>query len=394
MESSGLLELAAEHAAREQAAPWEGIRSTGNSLLELQFQPGGHSFTLQIRPDGSSAELSVTADTEESRRVLRNVLVGRFPLVQDSGERHLLGIAPVHPADLLAEAEGRIRDISRTVEAVLEASRPGGEIPPGFLNLLWWDERPNFGDAVGPWLAGRLSGRTPVNGRGRGLGTPALATAGSIAGWLEQDGSQIWGSGLMGPLSGESLARLRGLENVRVHAVRGRNTRTELQRKTGWNIPEIYGDPALLLPQFLTAERAGAAGGIAVVPHLDHRESLKGAAGPGTTVVDVREGVETVVRQIAGAGVCVSSSLHGIIVAQAYDVPWVWLRISDQVISGDRYKFEDFFTTLDSGAVSARDVPADELSPGLIEDLAAVASLPELSIDLVPLLESFPHRRA
>ena len=110
--------------------------------------------------------------------------------------------------------------------------------------------------------------------------------------------------------------------------------------------------------------------------------------------MDVREGVETVVRQIAAAQVCVSSSLHGIIVAQAYGVPWVWLRVSDRIISGDRYKFEDFFTTLDGGAVRACDVPAAALGPALIEDLAARAALPELRIDLAALLDSFPHRRA
>jgi len=394
MELSGLLELALERAVREQAPPWEGIRSSGNALLELQFQSGDHSFTLEVRPDGSSAGLSVTAETEAARRVLRNALVGRFPLVQDSGERHLLGAAAVHPPALLAEAAARIREISKTVDTALAASRPGGEVPPGFLNLLWWDERPNFGDAVGPWLAGRLSGLTPVNGRGLGLGTPALATAGSIAGWLEQDGSEIWGSGLMGPLAGKNLARLRSLNNVRVHAVRGRNTRTELLRKTGWDVPAVYGDPALLLPRFHAAGGAGTTGGIAVVPHLDHRGCLENTEGPGITLVDVREGVEAVVRQIAGTGVCVSSSLHGIIVAQAYGVPWVWLRISDRVISGDRYKFEDFFTTLDAGAVRSCDVPAEALTPGLIEHLAAGATLPELTIDLDPLLESFPLRRA
>ncbi|MGW9405409.1 hypothetical protein ACWGQ2_15730 [Arthrobacter sp. NPDC055585] len=178
MESSGLLVRAAERAAREQAPPWQEIRSRGNSLLELQFHSRESSFILQIRPDGSRAEFSVTADTEEARRVLRNALVGRFPLVQDRGERHLLGVAAARPGDLLAGAEARIREIRNTVGAVLDASRPAGELAPGFLNLLWWDERPNFGDAVGPWLARCLSGLTPVNGRGLRLGTPALATAG------------------------------------------------------------------------------------------------------------------------------------------------------------------------------------------------------------------------
>lgn len=191
MESSGLFDLAAERAARDQATPWRAIRTNADTH-ELEFQTGSQQFYLQVRQDGSTAELSVTADTDDARRVLRNALVGRLPLVQDFEERHLLGLAPAHPSDLLAEAEARIRDVRKTVDAVLDASRPGGNLPAGFLNLLWWDERPNFGDAVGPWLAGRLSGLTPVNGRGLGLGTPPLATAGSIAGWLDQDGTQIW----------------------------------------------------------------------------------------------------------------------------------------------------------------------------------------------------------
>lgn len=392
MESSPLLRPAVQREAREKTPKWQPVHT--GSRHGPALRTGGHSFSLETRSDGGAPQLSVTAVGEEPRRVLRNALVGRFPLVQDEGERHLLGAAAADPAELPACAEEWARRLGLLISGSLDASLAGGAVPAGFLNLLWWDERPNFGDAVGPWLAKRLSGLTPVNGRGRRLATPALATAGSIAGWLEQDGSGIWGSGLMGPLEGDSLARLRSLENVRVHAVRGRNTRKELVQKTGWEVPEVFGDPALLLPRFLSAGGAGSTGGIAVVPHLDHRSCTEAAAGPGITMVDVREGVETVVRKIAGADACVSSSLHGIIVAQAYGVPWVWLRVSDRIISGDRYKFDDFFTTLDAGAVRSCDVPADALSPGLFEQLAARAALPELTIGLDPLLQSFPHRRA
>ncbi|MBF4995508.1 polysaccharide pyruvyl transferase family protein [Arthrobacter gandavensis] len=385
----GTLGVDGEH---EPAVALQSLRDAPAGA-RLHFEAGGHRLALQLRPDGAGAEVSVAAASEESQRLLRNALVGRAELVQDGRERHVLGTVPAHHEGLPAGVEEKMSWVRQTVHALQTASTRGREVPPGFLNLLWWDGRPNFGDAVGPWLARHLSGLTPVNGFRRGLRTPALATAGSIAGWLEQDGSQIWGSGLMAPLEGESLARLRSLKGVRVSAVRGRNTRTELLRKTGWDFPAVYGDPALLLPQFLAAGGTGT-GDIAVVPHLDHRDCLEKAAGPGVTVVDVREGVEAVVGKIAGSQACISSSLHGIIVAQAYGVPWVWLRISDRVISGDRYKFEDFFTTLDASGVRAADVPARELTPRLVERLAARAVLPELTIDLAPLLESFPHGRA
>lgn len=110
--------------------------------------------------------------------------------------------------------------------------------------------------------------------------------------------------------------------------------------------------------------------------------------------MDVREGVEAVVAQIAGAQVCISSSLHGIIVAQAYGVPWVWLRISDLLISGDTFKFEDFFTTLDAAAVSACNLPARSLTQPLLTEIAARASLPETTVDVGLVLESLPFRRA
>lgn len=392
MESSGTLGLDEDQDRRRAWTP-QGLHAGPRSPRLLEFEVRRHSFTLQLRPAGAVADVSVAAASDDSKRLLRNALVGRCPLVQDEGERHLLGTVPAHPEGLLAGAEEKIRWVRQTVRALTDASRRGTEVPPGYLNLLWWDGRPNFGDAVGPWLAGRLSGMTPVNGWRRGLRTPALATAGSIAGWLEQSGSALWGSGLMGPLAEDILVRLRGLEQVRVHAVRGRNTRAELLRKTGWDVPAIYGDPALLLPRFLPAS-GGTGGGIAVVPHLDHRGCMENSSGPGITLVDVREGVETVAGRIASAEVCISTSLHGIIVAQAYGVPWVWLRVSDRLISGDRYKFEDFFTTLDAAAVSTADVPSRALTPQLMERLAARAALPELTIDLEPLLESFPHRRA
>lgn len=390
MEFSGTLGLDGKRAS---AAALQSLRNAPAGARQVEFEAGAHLLSLELRPAGSAVQVSVAAASEDSQRLLRNALVGKAELVQDGGERHLLGTVPVHREGLERGVEDKIRWARQTVCSHDAASRPGREVPPGFLNLLWWDGRPNFGDAVGPWLAGHLSGLTPVNGFRRSLRTPALATVGSIAGWLEQNGSQIWGSGLMAPLGGESLARLRKLQDVRVHAVRGRNTRTELQRKTGWDVPEVYGDPALLLPQFLAAEGTGT-GDIAVVPHLDHRDCMETAAGPGIEVVDVREGVEAVVRRITGARVCISSSLHGIIVAQAYRVPWVWLRISDRLISGDRYKFEDFFTTLDASAVCTGNVACRELTPRLMERLAARAVLPELGIDLEPLLQSFPHRRA
>lgn len=188
--------------------------------------------------------------------------------------------------------------------------------------------------------------------------------------------------------------RLAGLRGVGVHAVRGALTAAELRSKLGWRVPEVYGDPALLLPRFLRVpDGQGARGEVAVVPHLDHRGLFPDSGDPGVHVVDARQGMEQVVREIAGSRACVSSSLHGIIVAQAYGVPWVWVRVRDAVIAGDTFKFRDFFTTLEESSVARVDVTAARARTLDPMRLARRASLPRLRISLDALEDAFPMPR-
>jgi len=86
----------------------------------------------------------------------------------------------------------------------------------------------------------------------------------------------------------------------------------------------------------------------------------------------------------------VSSSLHGLIVAQAYGVPWVWLDVIDHQLGGKDFKFEDFFSCLDREAVSRIQVSASELANIDLAALGAKATLPALQIDLSLLRDAFP----
>ena len=233
-----------------------------------------------------------------------------------------------------------------------------------------------------------------MNGWRRQLGVPPLVTVGSTAGWLEQDGTQVWGAGLMRTLEPAVIERLAGLRGVGVHAVRGTLTAAELRLQLGWPIPEVYGDPALLLPRFLQVpDGQPSQGKVAMVPHLDHLGLFPDAEDAGVHSVDARQGMERVVREIAGARACISSSLHGIIVAQAYGVPWIWVRISDAVIAGDTFKFRDFFTTLEESAAARVDVTAAQAGTLDPVRLARRASLPRLRISLDALLDAFPLPR-
>ncbi len=84
---------------------------------------------------------------------------------------------------------------------------------------------------------------------------------------------------------------------------------------------------------------------VAIVPHFATFRTfveIYGSALPKHwRIVDLLDKPENVTKQIAGAEVVVSSSLHGLIVADAYDVPAIRMS-GDNRIKGDGFKYNDY----------------------------------------------------
>jgi pyruvyltransferase len=215
------------------------------------------------------------------------------------------------------------------------------------------ETRHNYGDALNPWLLTALTGQKVIHYNDcpplRKLMTPLLFCIGSI---LERNKRSyrfrigdihVWGTGTRGE------NELTHLGKAVFHAVRGPLTRKRLM-KCGIKCPEIYGDPAILLPRFRQKPEVGSFG-LTVVPHyMDVRQCrswiLKNGLGDQVHVVDVLDPIEKVTDQIAGSGYVVASSLHGLIVADAYRVPNARIRFSGNITGGD-FKFNDYFLSVD-----------------------------------------------
>lgn len=259
--------------------------------------------------------------------------------------------------------------------------------------LYYWAGQPNFGDMLGPILVEKITGRKTFNIR-----TPenrtlhGLASIGSLAHSLDRPGLQIWGSGSLFRIRPERAKALRDRAPAAIHAVRGWLTKRELERKLGWSVPAVYGDPAILLPRFYSPEKDDRVGGrISFIPHFGQRSYFEELPEDETvTTINVLDPALKVLDQISSSKCVISSSLHGVICAQAFDIPWVWIRVNDKDLRGGEFKFEDFFTTLRREEVRTATVDLQDISTATLRSIGSMAYLPRAKFNFNALLDAFP----
>jgi hypothetical protein len=198
----------------------------------------------------------------------------------------------------------------------------------------------------------------------------------------------VWGTG-------SPRANAEIVSDSKYLAVRGPLTR-KIIIENGGDCPEVYGDPALLLPRIYTpkprknAEKLPPYGLI-----LHHNHSTEGLNVNGEDVEDIsiiRLGynqIEEFLDEIASKQCIFSTSLHGIIIAHAYGVPAVWCSLTGQSsdVPGDGMKFHDYLQTV--GVTDAKPVELSEVSC-IDQQLASHAIIPKRMPDLEKLLEVAP----
>ena len=194
------------------------------------------------------------------------------------------------------------------------------------MRTAWWAKAPkpgNLGDVLTPVVLAGLG--LPV--RWAALGTAQILAIGSIIRFAERHHT-VWGSGVM-------RASDRPNPRARYLAVRGPLTR-EAVKLAGSDCPEVYGDPALLLP-FFHNDPVEKVHDVGLVPHYRDLAFYRNAGLP--TISPLTANPLKVVDQIRQCRSILSSSLHGVVIAHAYGIPaaWIW---TDR-INGDGTKFRD-----------------------------------------------------
>lgn len=166
---------------------------------------------------------------------------------------------------------------------------------------------------------------------------------GSILGWYENDKSEIWGAGF---ISNDSKIFLNP---TKIHSVRGKLTRKKLI-ELGIDCPKVYGDPALLVSKYYKPSKVGKYK-IGIVPHYtDFDNPIVDeflSKNPDCLKIDMKNYTlwTDLLDQIYSCDVILSSSLHGLIVADSYGIPNVWVSFSNK-IKGGNFKYLDYFSSV------------------------------------------------
>lgn len=228
------------------------------------------------------------------------------------------------------------REIAYTVSRQTTGAAPWG-ITRRTVALAWFRGLPNFGDEISPLVMRHLTGYRPrwVRPDYR----PKVVGVGSLMAYARPS-DIIIGTGM---IRAEAMTLPLG---VRVLGLRGPRT-ADLLGLGSVDIP--FGDPGLLAADALGISKGSpSTGTIGVVPHyVDRQETFRLlAVGPvlaqPPVVIDVRRGPRSVIEEIAGVDVCVSTSLHGLIVAESLGIPAIWASMSEN-ITGGSFKFNDYY---------------------------------------------------
>ena len=271
------------------------------------------------------------------------------------------------------------------------------------IKLNYWAGHKNFGDELSPYLVEKITGKKVLYTGQKELNK--LTAIGSVIDFNNiYSRSHIWGSGMLtrdfiNPYRMLPLNKIfrKSYFLSKIYATRGPLTQKVL-RNLGFDCPDVYGDPAILLPQYYQPKAKRSQYKFGIILHQTHKEFVPKEIGileeNSFLYISInREGssqIEQFVDEICSCDFIFSTSLHGVIVAQAYGIPAQWLKFEGlDIHKDDSFKFDDYF--LGANQETQKPLFIDALNLNSINRMKDFSFIKPLRIKgLYALLDSFP----
>lgn len=206
----------------------------------------------------------------------------------------------------------------------------------------------------------------------------------------------IVGSGFIKP--NESKQKLR--RKVNIKALRGKKSVERFMNAAVELDNIVLADPGILASYIfpINCEKKYDVG---IIPHYVDKENsclinnihLKDNK---YIIIDIEQDVEEVLKQLCECNCIISSSLHGLIFADSYNIPNRQMVVSDLVIGGT-YKFEDYYSAYDLDLPEVIDIRKCVISDAIIarvksEYIDKEALIKSKQIELVNIFEDISNK--
>jgi len=190
----------------------------------------------------------------------------------------------------------------------------------------------NFGDYIGKYVIEKLTNQETIFVHPH-INTPVVNV---YSGSVLQEAKSNWNCYGLG--FGEENQRCKEKPN-KVYSVRGKLSRNMLL-KQNIECPEIFFDICDYLP-FIYYPKIEKQYKYGFIPHyLDYNE-YKVYQSNNTNVIDITLNAETVINEMLKCEQIISTSLHGLILADVYNVPNKWEKSKSDI---GEFKFYDYYS--------------------------------------------------
>ncbi|SFC61831.1 pyruvyltransferase [Butyrivibrio sp. YAB3001] len=245
------------------------------------------------------------------------------------------------------------------------------------VNLEYWNYTKNLGDCLSPIIVDWMLKKRDIRSDKKLNCTKHLYAVGSVIGMGQYFDATIWGAGLHTQAAIENVFKECKYRKYDIRAVRGPNT-AEIMRKAGYYCPNVYGDPAVLMPLLYSPQNICKQYKASIIHHY----SVKKFETKDLHEISIRTGdYKYFIDEICKSELVISSSLHGIILAECYGTPAIFFN---EGLDEEIFKFQDWYYS--TGRYDIRYATK-------IEDISNFVpmELPDLHNMQENLLRSFPY---
>lgn len=229
---------------------------------------------------------------------------------------------------------------------------------------IHYPEIPNMGDLLNKYMLEDLFGisvksvstiKSNISAIGSGLDGTLISNNSKTRlkqmiyrPFMEHD-HHIWGTGFIKYANGSDNAFI--YKNVVVHSLRGKLTQRRVEEILGKKLNVPLGDGGLLAERWVGPVDKKYQ--IGIIPHFKEKKheiiAIMCDYYKNSTVIDLSKDPREVIKNIAECEVIISSSLHGLIVADSYHIPNMHIQFYPfgEKAMGDGYKFSDYYSAFD-----------------------------------------------